>query len=197
MPARPSTAPRRSDPTRARILDAARARFAREGYEMTTIRAVAADANIDPSMVMRYYGNKDGLFAAAADIDLNLPDLTAIAKRHWGRRIATHFFERWEGNSAQGTLGLLVRSAATNEHAADRLRDLVDRQITATLKAAGIDHARRRAALIATQMLGLAYCRYVLALPEIATVTPDNLIPALGSTIQRYITTDLGPRRTT
>ena len=52
------------------ILAAARQRFAESGFERATIRAIAADANIDPSMVMRYFGNKDQLFAAAADFDL-------------------------------------------------------------------------------------------------------------------------------
>jgi AcrR family transcriptional regulator len=183
--------PRRSDPTRARILDAARARFAREGYHATTIRGVAADARIDPSMVMRYYGNKDGLFAAAADIDLRLPELADVPRREWGRRIAAHFFARWEANPEEGVLGLLVRSAVSNGHAADRLRGLVSQQIRATFERAGINHAARRAALVATQMLGLAYCRYVLELPEIATATAEELTPELGRTIQRYLTTEL------
>ncbi|MDT5208004.1 MAG: hypothetical protein QOF67_419, partial [Mycobacterium sp.] len=47
------------------ILAAARQRFAESGFERATIRAIAADANIDPSMVMRYFGSKDQLFAAA------------------------------------------------------------------------------------------------------------------------------------
>lgn len=183
-----SAVPRRSDPTRARILDAARARFAREGYEVTTIRAVAADAAIDPSMVMRYYGNKEGLFMAAADIDLLLPDLTTVPRREWGRRLAAHFFERWEAGQEGGVLGLLIRSAVTNEHAADRLRGLVHQQIRAALQRAGVDSAGRRAALIATQMLGVGYCRYVLELPEIAGAAAADLVPELGKTIQRYIT---------
>ncbi|MFZ0875271.1 MAG: TetR family transcriptional regulator, partial [Pseudonocardiaceae bacterium] len=62
--------PRRSDATRAAILAAARERFAADGYERATIRAIAADASIDPTMVMRYYGNKEGLFAAASEVDL-------------------------------------------------------------------------------------------------------------------------------
>lgn len=191
-----STSPRRSDPTRARILDAARERFAREGYEVTTIRAVAADAKIDPSMVMRYYGSKEGLFTAAADLDLQLPELAEIPRRQWGRRIAAHFFEHWEAGQSAGVLGLLVRSAVTNEHAAHRLRSLVNEQISASLHRAGVDNAGRRAALIATQMLGLAYCRYVLALPHIADANAEDLVPELGRTIQRYITTEqLRPSR--
>jgi AcrR family transcriptional regulator len=190
--ATPPPAQRRSEPTRARILEAARLRFAHEGYEATTIRAVAADARIDPSMVMRYYGSKEGLFAAVADLDLNLPDLAAVPRREWGRRLARHFFERWESTEGESVLGLLVRTAATNDHAADRLRTLVDGQVAVRLRAAGVDHPERRAALVFTQMLGLAYCRYVLSLPEIASAPADELAPELGRTIQRYLTMPLG-----
>ena len=83
-------APRRSDATRAAILAAAREQFAAGGYQAATIRAIAAAAGIDPAMVMRYYGNKEGLFAAAAEFDLRLPDLSGAAAqrrsaRHWWR----------------------------------------------------------------------------------------------------------------
>ncbi|MEU6586510.1 helix-turn-helix domain-containing protein [Nocardia sp. NPDC046763] len=62
------TTQRRSDATRTAILEAARRRFAEDGFHKATIRAIAADAGIDPSMVMRYSGSKDGLFDAALDI---------------------------------------------------------------------------------------------------------------------------------
>ena len=77
--------PRRSDATRAAILEAARERFAADGYERATIRAIARDAGIDPSMVMRYYGNKEGLFAAASEFDLRLPALGAVPGKHMVR----------------------------------------------------------------------------------------------------------------
>src|ERR687890_791509 len=74
----------RSEQTMAAILGAARRRFAADGFERTTIRAIAAEAGIDPSMVMRYYGSKDGLFAAAAAVHLHLPDLAAVPRRRLG-----------------------------------------------------------------------------------------------------------------
>ena len=79
---------RRSDATRAAILVAARERFASDGYERATIRAIAADAGIDPSMVMRYYGNQEKLFAAAAEFDLQLPDAAAIPADQAGAVLA-------------------------------------------------------------------------------------------------------------
>src|SRR5436190_14098251 len=88
---------RRSDATRAAILGAARERFAADGYERATIRAIAADAGIDPAMVMRYYGSKDRLFAAAAEFDLRLPDLTSVPRTRLGETLVGHFLDRWEG----------------------------------------------------------------------------------------------------
>lgn len=79
-------AARRSDATRATILAAARERFAADGYEKATIRAIARDARIDPSMVMRYYGNKAGLFAAAVAIDPGLPGMTFDSPRRSAAR---------------------------------------------------------------------------------------------------------------
>ena len=47
--------------TKARIRDAALARFPRDGFGATTIRAVAADAGVSPALVVHHFGSKDGL----------------------------------------------------------------------------------------------------------------------------------------
>jgi len=47
--------------TRARIRDAALARFPRHGFGATTIRAIAADARVSPGLVVHHFGSKDGL----------------------------------------------------------------------------------------------------------------------------------------
>src|SRR5215475_12345758 len=92
------TAARRSDLTRAAILKAARRRFAADGYERATIRAIAAEAGIDPAMVMRYYGNKERLFAAAAEFDLRLPDAAQLPRSGYGKALVQHFLDRWEAD---------------------------------------------------------------------------------------------------
>ena len=50
--------------TRQAVLDAARARFARDGFAAATMRRVAADAEVDVSQVMQFFRSKDELFAA-------------------------------------------------------------------------------------------------------------------------------------
>ncbi|MEV6366138.1 TetR/AcrR family transcriptional regulator [Micromonospora sp. WP24] len=179
--------PRRSDATRAAILRAARDRFAAEGYERATIRAIAADARIDPSMVMRYYGNKEGLFAAAAEFDLRLPDLTAVPPGQLGEVLIRHFLTRWEGDE---TLAALLRTASTNPGAAERMRALFTDQLTAAVAAFGTDPATtaRRAGLVASQTLGIAFTRYIVKLPPMVAMAPEELVAWVAPTLQHYLT---------
>jgi AcrR family transcriptional regulator len=183
-------AERRSDATRGAILRAARARFAADGYQKATIRAIAADAGIDPSMVMRYYGTKDRLFAAAVDVDLRLPDITRIPKSRLGVTLVAHFLQRWEGDPADDGLLMLLRSAATDEAAAHRLHTAFRDQLVPMVRRlrTGKREAAERAGLIATQMLGLALCRNILRLPPVAAMSPDVLVARIGPTVQRYLT---------
>lgn len=176
---------RSSETTKAVILAAAREQFAKSGFERATIRAIAADANIDPSMVMRYFGNKDQLFAAAADFDLQLPDLSDVDRDDLGAQLVAHFVNRWERDEV---LVVLLRSSATNAEAAQRMRVMFASQLLPAIAKINPVAPERRAGLVATQMLGLALCRYVLALPPVVGMSTDETVQWLGPTVQRYLT---------
>ena len=113
-------APRRSDATKAAILAAAREQFAASGYQAATIRAIAAAADIDPAMVMRYFGNKEGAVRRRRRVRPApaRPQRTCRA-RAVGQALVGHFLDRWEGDE---TLMALLRTAVTNEAAADRMQ---------------------------------------------------------------------------
>ncbi len=184
----------RSEKTRAAILQATRKLLAGRGYEATTIRAVAAQARIDPSMVMRYYGNKEGLFAAAVDVDLQLPPLQNLPRERIGELLARHVISRWEGDLSDEFITLLLRSAATNSAAAEQLRSVFERQIlamVAELTGEATQIVRRRAAMLSSQVLGLAYCRYIVALPAMVDLDGEKLATMLGPVLQHYLTGDL------
>jgi AcrR family transcriptional regulator len=175
---------RSSEQTKAVILAAARERFAESGFERATIRAIAAAANIDPSMVMRYFGNKDKLFAAAADFDLQIPDMSDVGPDQLGVRLVTHFVERWERDEA---LIVLLRSSTTNADAAQRMREIFTTQLLPVIVKVNPVEPQRRAGLVATQVLGLALCRYVLRLPPVVGMSRDEIVSWLGPTVQRYL----------
>ncbi|WP_351234489.1 TetR family transcriptional regulator [Streptomyces sp. NPDC002133] len=184
-----ATTPRRSDATRAAILAAARERFASDGYERATIRAIARDAGIDPSMVMRYYGNKEGLFAAASEIELRLPELGAMPGKHVGAVLVSHFLDRWENDDV---MTALLRVGVTNAAGAERMQQIFTSQLLPIAAGVCPDPAEvpRRAALVGSQILGMALARYVLRVPPAVEMTKEEVIAWLAPTIQRYLTAE-------
>ncbi|MER5177180.1 TetR family transcriptional regulator [Streptomyces sp. NPDC002896] len=181
--------PRRSDATRTAILTAARERFAADGYERATIRAIARDARIDPSMVMRYYGSKEGLFAAACAFDLHLPGLQGTPLKDVGRTLVSHFLDLWEENEV---LTALLRVGVTNAAAAERMQGIFKEQLLPVVRQACPDQgqAPARAALVASQILGMALTRYVLRFPGAAALSREEIVDWLAPTVQRYLTAE-------
>jgi AcrR family transcriptional regulator len=181
----------RSEATRRGILDAARAIFASRGYEQTTIRAVASEAGIDASMVMRYFGSKAGLFTAAASVSLEPPDLRSVPARRRGELLVRHFVDRWERSPSGDTLVLLLRTAVTDDAVAEQVQTNFNRLVTAPVAALGDPDAGRRSALIASQLLGLAVSRYILHHEPLASMPIDEVVADISPTIQRYLTQPL------
>lgn len=58
----PRSRARDSEATRRAILDSARVHFARNSYDRAGLREIAADAQIDPALIIRMFGSKDILF---------------------------------------------------------------------------------------------------------------------------------------
>lgn len=181
--------PLRSQPTRDAILEAARRLFGEEGYDKTTIRSVAAAAEIHPSMVMRYYSSKEGLFAAAAAFDLELPDLSKVPRRDIGKMLVRHLLNRWEAKP--GELPALLRVSVTHEQARARLIEVFRKQLLPAIAAiCGKERASVCAALLATQTLGLALTRYVLRLPPVVGLSDEIIVERIGETLQSYLFDD-------
>ena len=187
------TKPRGSTPkairTRQSIEAAARELFAANGFDRTTVRDIGAKAGIDPAMVIRYFGSKDALFTAVAMPDLHLPDLSGVAHDSIGETLVRHFLAQWEGEEGGGGMPVLLRSAASNEEAANRLREIFVTQVFPVIAAAGPpDTAPQRAGLVASQLLGLALTRYVVKVPPVVALPLETIVHEVGATIQRYAT---------
>jgi AcrR family transcriptional regulator len=191
--------------TRAAIGEAARAQFADFGYHGATIRGIAAAADVDPALIHHYYGTKEALFAEAMRLPVvpsetltaalaNRPDETGP-----GAHLVRTALTLWESAEMKETFVGLLRSAVTSEQASVMLREFItDSILTTVAKATGLDkqwspaEAEFRATLVATQMLGLALTRLVLGLPGVAEVSVDELATAVGPSVDRYLTGDIG-----
>jgi AcrR family transcriptional regulator len=175
---------RKSDRTRAAILDAAQKLFAQHGHDRTTVRDIAAKASTDPALVIRYFGSKDELFVRAAAFDLRLPDLSKVKRSQIGDTLIRRFLELGEGFTG---MTVLLRSAASNDYAASRVRELFAAQVLPAFARVGSrSDAAERAGLVASQLLGLALCRYILKIPPVAEMSAEEIVKHIGPTIQRY-----------
>jgi AcrR family transcriptional regulator len=178
----------RSEPARRAILGAARAMFAARGFEGTTTRAVAARAGVDPSMVMRYFESKAGLFTAAVTMDLKVPDLRSVPPGDRGELLVRLFIDRWEDPDRDDEMIALIRTAATSETVARQIQSVFGQLVTKPIADLGDEQAAERGTFIVAQLLGLGLCRYILRLQPLASLPPDAVVAAVAPSIQRYLT---------
>jgi AcrR family transcriptional regulator len=179
------------------VLAAARTAFAERGFDGASIRVIAADAGVDPALVHHYFGSKDKLFLAAihapVDPEELLPEVLAGGTADLGANVVRLMLRVWDGPARAGGLAL-VRSAVSNEWTARLLREFLVVQVLRRVLGT-LDHPAReaeaRGSLVASQLIGVVMTRYVLELEPLASASPDELVAAIGPTVQRYLTGDV------
>jgi AcrR family transcriptional regulator len=164
--------PRNAAQTRADILSAARRRFATDGYEPTTLRAVAADVGVDAALVTRYFGSKQDLFATATEFRIDLPDLANAEPDDIAGMLLPRYFAVWEDDH---TFLALLRAAGTSRVAADTINQTLAAHVAPTLREATPDHHRQRIAMTDAFVIGLAMTRSVLANPPMVGLSREEL----------------------
>lgn len=171
--------------TRADLLAAARRRFGQDGYERTTIRAIAADVGVDSALVVRYFGGKQGLFAAVADLSLDLPNLAAVPAGGRGEALLARFFAVWEDDD---TFLALLRAAMTSDVVADTLRGVFAAQVAPAVLGAVPDHPLERAGMVGALIIGLATARYALNSPGLVMMDRTQLTAWAAPIIEQLLT---------
>jgi AcrR family transcriptional regulator len=175
---------RTAEDSKTAILAAARQLFAAKGYDRTTIRDIAAAAGCDPAMVIRYFTSKRDLFIEAVDLALEsfpdapqgeLGDLVAVAER---------LLDKWH---ADPTFMGLLRSAGSDEEAAELMREFFERRVR--------KHQSRVFGLppdlsvcFGAMMIGVAMAREVCKIPPISTRSSRELAEMIGAIVNRGAT---------
>jgi AcrR family transcriptional regulator len=186
--------------SRQRIIDVARERFMRDGYERATVRAIAAAAGVDVAMVYYFFGSKEGLFSASALTGPEHPlhQLAALlddGPDQIGPRLVRRFLEHWDEGGGFEPFLTLWRSAAIQPQAREVLHDALAGPVAKRVAAEfGVTDAELRVELVASHLAGLAFARYQLKLEPIASTAIEDMVAWIGPTMQRYLTgPSLGP----
>lgn len=185
--------------TRDELLAAASVAFSALGYEGTSVRKVAADAKVDPALIRRLFGSKEQLFtqvaATAIDPDLMVSSVVEGPPEEIGDRLAEYFLSRLGTVEQPGPVLGLVRSAVSSPHAAALLRTFLSDQVLSRIAtAAGADAPALRAALAASQLVGIAVTRYAVQFAPLVNLDVDEVAELIGPTLQRYLTKPLRRR---
>jgi AcrR family transcriptional regulator len=137
-------------------------------------------------MVMRYFGSKAGLFAAASTAALQAPDLSAVPATQRGEALVRYFVERWEDPASREDLMMLLRTSVTSDAVAAQLQSVLERMMVAPVAALGVGDAAERGGFLVTQLLGLALCRYIVRMEPLASLSVDQVVAAIAPSVQRY-----------
>lgn len=203
MPSPAKTAKRRGrrqgEPvSRDAVLAAAKQRFATEGYEKTTLRGIAQDAHVDPSMVIYLFGSKEELFRESLRLILDPEVLVAALTGEGdddpdiGTRMVRTYLRIWETPDTAASMRAMLQSATSNSDAQDAFRGFMQNYVLTAVSGVlgGDEHARLRAMLAASQLVGMALLRYVFQVPPLAALTADEVVPLVAPTVTRYLTAD-------
>ena len=180
------------------VLAAAKQRFATEGYEKTTLRAIAQDAHVDPSMVLYLFGSKEELFRESLRLILD-PDVLVAALTgetdddpDIGTRMVRTYLRIWETPDTAASMRAMLQSATSNTDANDAFRGFMQNYVLTAVSGVlgGGEQARLRALLAASTLVGTAMLRYVMEVPPLATLTPDQVMRLVAPTVTRYLTAD-------
>lgn len=175
------------------MLAAAKQHFAAHGYEKTTLRAIAGDAQVDPSMVLYLFGSKADLFRESLRLLLDpeqLVEALTPADGDVGTRLVRKYLQIWEGPETAESMIAMLQSATSNADAKEALRSFIQTYVLTAVSGVigGGEQARLRAMLAATNLVGTALLRYVMKVPPLAELTADDVATLIGPTVNRYLT---------
>lgn len=165
-----------AEASRQALLDAAAALFDERGYDATTVRGIGERAEVDPALIARYFGSKEGLYLEALG--------------HGGRpqppteplvvmaRVLAHHDEHGSGPLLRATVNPTLSDVAR-----ERVRDAIGQQLTGpmaeALTARGVRDAALRADLACAIVAGIALTRSGETLVALADANLADVLAVL------------------
>jgi AcrR family transcriptional regulator len=155
------------------------------GYEQVGVRDIAARAGVDPALVNRYFGSKEGLFSQAVASKFDLNHLLDGDRATLGERLAQYVLQKKSTGATYDPLVALLRSSSSDV-CSGMLRNAIlegfVRPLAARLE--GPD-AMPRAELVGSTLLGLLVHRTVMG--GAAASDNERMLALVAPALQAYI----------
>jgi len=189
---RPAKAVSAADNTRVTIVSAAAAEFSRDGYDRTSMRAIARTAGVDPALVRHYFGDKADLFAEAIAApmrpDRMVKQALAGPRDQIGVNLVRYMVETLDQPAASERVIRMMHTALGQEFAAKMLRQFIIREVLKRIaKELGDEDSELRASFAATQIVGMVVARYGIKIEPLASASPDEVVNRIGPVVQWHL----------
>jgi AcrR family transcriptional regulator len=178
---------------RADVLSAARRLFAKNGYAQTSIRAIAAEADVNHALVITYFGGKEALFMEVVGRFQIPQDALEGSIADMGARIAHAYVQRWENMADDDPWLALVRSSFSHQGSYQLLRSELAAQQSVPLRDAlgSAGEGQLRSAMVECLIAGMIMARYIYRLEPAGSLPAPAFEAAFADSLQHAIT---GPR---
>jgi AcrR family transcriptional regulator len=192
---RPGRPPGTSD-TRERILTRARELFARNGIGNTSIRSIAAAAEVDAALVHHYFGTKEQLFAAAVQIPIDpmqvIGPLREVPIDQLGLVLPSLLLPLWDSEIGSGFIATMRSLLAGSDVGLIRsfLQDVISVEVGSRVDDPP-GSGPIRIQFVASQLVGVVMARYILELEPFKSLPVQQVAETIAPNLQRYLTGDL------
>jgi AcrR family transcriptional regulator len=177
------------------IVEAAREQFGALGYRGTTLRSIGAAAGVDARLVLHYFGSKQQLFIESVRLPVDpeqlMGHLFEPGTGSIGQRVARMLLSVLDESESRQALVGIIRAAASEAEAAQLIRQiLTERLLAPIIEHIGASQPALRASLMASQVVGLAMARHVVALEPLVVVSREQLVAAITPVFDHYLDGD-------
>lgn len=185
---------RDAEATKAAIIRAARHLLARHAHADITLKAVAERAGVSAPLVLKYFGNKDALFARIMSFEADAEALLDAPLAELGRHMIHHLLTGQAEHGADPILRIVF--APLHREQGDILRANFRTQVADRLseRLAGPD-AGLRAELALGTLLGLGVMYGIARGPHLRGTPIDEITERYAPTVQAFLTPGDGADR--
>lgn len=172
------------------ILNVARRHFAAKGYRGASLRAIAAEAGVDVSLIGHYFGGKSPLLVATMELPVDpvekIASVVAAGPDGLAERLLATFLDAWDPH--RDVFSSLIRTTLGSQDDEAPMLQVGREILLSSLEDVLVgDDVDLRASLITSQLVGMASLRYVARIGPLADAPAAEIVRLLAPAMQRVI----------
>jgi AcrR family transcriptional regulator len=169
--------------------------FSDLGYDKTTIRLIAEKCEVDPKLVMHYFGNKQKLFMATVKVPTEVSAAITLLKltpsNQWGKRITDVIWLAKESGTFQTLVGL-IRASTSEPEVAEMFREFyLENLLLPMVGQLDLSHKELRAVMMSSLVVGYVFNQEIIGLFDQVKVSEKTKKKLFAELVQTVLTREL------